>query len=43
LLIDKNHKIIGRYRDDAPEWYKFDYNEGNLADLQKKLAEVFKN
>jgi thiol-disulfide isomerase/thioredoxin len=42
LLVDKNGKIIGRYRgsnENLP--YSFDYNEGSLADLDKKLAKVF--
>ncbi|HVS93404.1 MAG TPA: DUF4369 domain-containing protein [Mucilaginibacter sp.] len=41
LLVDKNHRIVGRYRGDGVKWYKFDYREGNLNDLEKKLAEIF--
>ncbi len=40
LLVDKNHKIIGRYRGDGCKWYKFDYDEGDLIDLDKKLPEA---
>jgi hypothetical protein len=40
LLVDKNHKIIGRYRGDGCKWYKFDYNVGDLTDLDKKLSEM---
>ena len=42
LLIDKNHKVIGRYRGIAPKWYKFDYQEGDINTLDKKLAELYK-
>jgi len=42
LLVDKNGKIIGRYRGSSGNLpYSFDYNEGSLADLDKKLAKVF--
>lgn len=40
LLVDKSHKIIGRYRGSS-KFYKRDYDEGNLNDLDKKLAELF--
>jgi len=42
LLVNKNHEIIGRYRGNGCKWYKFDYKEGNLSDLDKKLAELYK-
>jgi thiol-disulfide isomerase/thioredoxin len=41
LLVDKNGKIIGRYRGSNGNLpYSFDYNEGTVADLDKKLANV---
>ncbi|MFI5163268.1 MAG: DUF4369 domain-containing protein [Sphingobacteriales bacterium] len=40
LLVDKNRKIIGRYRGRSP-FYKKDYGEGDISDLNKKLAELF--
>lgn len=40
LLVDRNRKIIGRYRGDGCKWYKFDYDEGDLTDLEKKLDKV---
>jgi len=39
LLVNKNHKIIGRYRGSSL-LYKRDYDEGDLIDLDKKLADV---
>jgi hypothetical protein len=39
LLIDKNHRIIGRYRG-RNKFYKMDYDEEPLAALERKLAEI---
>ncbi len=39
LLVNKNHKIIGRYRGRS-SLYKRDYDEGDITDLDKKLAKV---
>ncbi len=41
LLVDKGHKIIGRYRSDS-RLYKRDYDEGGVADLTKKLVELYR-
>ncbi|EHQ27644.1 DUF4369 domain-containing protein [Mucilaginibacter paludis] len=39
LLIDKNHKIIGRYRG-RNKFYKMDYSEEPIRELDKKLAKL---
>jgi len=41
LLIDKNHKIIGRYRG-RNKFYKMGYSEEPIEELDKKLEKIMK-
>jgi len=42
ILVDKQGVIIGRYRG-ASTIYKRDYDEGTIADMDKKLTRLFPN
>jgi hypothetical protein len=41
LLVDKNHRIIGRYRGHN-NLYKMEYGEEPIVALDKKLATITK-